>query len=199
MALSSYLVFKTARVAHVRAPGLALLRYVMMLVLMFYIGKAAKRQIGLKHRDRASSRAHCARCTYMERLASHPNTSELRVLFLCSVASSSLPPHDTEPFASLRFHLTTSPQYCFRSSTRRDTRRTRTSPGPSASRSKEPRWIRFVWVARNGRCVYVRGSTAAAHYPISVSTVSVFLICSLTLNPFLPPSDSTGRYLTQIV
>lgn len=93
MALSSYLVFKTARVAHVRAPGLALLRYVMMLVLMFYIGKAAKRQIGLKHRDRASSRAHCARCTYMERLASHPNTSELRVLFLCSVASSSLPPH----------------------------------------------------------------------------------------------------------
>ena len=79
MALSSYLVFKTARVAHVRAPGLALLRYVMMLVLMFYIGKAAKRQIGLKHRDRASSRAHCARCTYMERLASHPNTSELRV------------------------------------------------------------------------------------------------------------------------
>ena len=165
MALSSYLVFKTARVAHVRAPGLALLRYVMMLVLMFYIGKAAKRQIGLKHRDRASSRAHCARCTYMERLASHPNTSELRV----------------------------------RSSTRRDTRRTRTSPGPSASRSKEPRWIRFVWVARNGRCVYVRGSTAAAHYPISVSTVSVFLICSLTLNPFLPPSDSTGRSLTRIV
>ena len=95
MALSSYLVFKTARVAHVRAPGLALLRYVMMLVLMFYIGKAAKRQIGLKHRDRASSRAHCARCTYMERLASHPNTSELLRL-------PTFPPHY---FASVLFQI----------------------------------------------------------------------------------------------
>ena len=99
MALSSYLVFKTARVAHVRAPGLALLRYVMMLVLMLYIGKAQRKHLGAgpsviraePTQRRSFVPLPTARvATYTERLASHPNTSDtpspvpLRRCFLLS-------------------------------------------------------------------------------------------------------------------